>query len=398
MLPLLLTPLALAAPLAPCDRTYSTTELLDALDSAEGNFRKMDGEGFRFSEAAVAIRLICITEPLVPDVLARVYLVEALKAVLDKDDAHLATALAAMASSNPGYQIPLSLVPEGHPVRKAMTPASLLIREPVVAPLAVLDVGWIEVDGVHRAEAPVNRDVVLQRFGPDGQVVETQYVRAGESLERWSAGKKGKARLEVAAEAPPVPSVSPVPSRPPVAHRRLVSVRGSLDLMGGAYGSSELSPSSPPGFAGPAGRVAIGVEVGAGRLGGFAEAGWLGLVALPTASGSSGGAHSLVVAAGPQLRFGAVTLEAGPTWTLGAVHLDGLDCSAADCGEAASTGTGSVDGLVLAGGGVLTGDVRLGGPDSLLAIELTGSAVTDLARTAYWGGAGLRLGKRWVAN
>ena len=388
MLSLLLLSLAQAAPLAACERVYTTPDLTDALDSADGNFRKQDAEGFKFSASAVSTRLACMGEPLVPDVLARVYLVEALRAFLAKDDPRLAAALAAMASSNPGYQIPLALVPDGHPLRAAMKPASLLLRDPITTPLAAPDVGWIEVDGAHRAEAPTNRDVILQRYGGDGQITETMYVRAGESLAGWAGptpSQKPATTPRIVATATPLP----------LAAHRAFAVRGSLDVVGGGLGTPETTLENPPGFGGPGARIGVGVELGAGRFGGFAEVAWLGVFAPEAGSGANGSANGAVASIGPQLRIGTFTIEAGPAWSLSAVHLEGVDCGGDGCGGEATTGVGSAEGVVMAGGGVIGVDARLGGPDSMLAVAVGGGAVTDLTRASYWGGVGLRFGKRW---
>ncbi len=388
MLSLLLVSLAQAAPLTTCERVYTTPDLTDALDSADGNFRKQDAEGFKFSASAVSTRLVCMGEPLVPDVLARVYLVEALKAFLAKDDPRLAAALAAMASSNPGYQIPLSLVPDGHPLRAAMKPASLLLRDPVTTPLAAMAVGWIEFDGAHRSDVPTNRDVILQRFGGDGQITETVYIHPGDSLAAWIGPTPSQ---KPAATPRPVATAAPLP----LAIHRAFAVRGSLDIVGGGLGTPETTLENPPGFGGPGARLGVGVELGAGRFGGFAEVAWLGVFAPAAESGASGSANGAVASIGPQLRLGTFTLEAGPAWSLSAVHLEGVDCGGDGCGGEATTGVGSAEGVVMAGGGVIGVDARLGGPDSMLAVAVGGGAVTDLTRASYWGGVGLRFGKRW---
>ena len=190
-----------------CPHPYTTSELIDALDSAEQNFKKQDAPAFAASEAIVATRLACLTEPLVPDVLSRVYLTEALQAFLAKDDAHTASALAGMAASNPGYQLSLTLLPDGHPLRAAMTPASLLIRDPVTVPLPKIEVGWIEVDGTHRTDAPTNRDVILQRFDGTGAITETQYIHAGEPLDGWtSPGLATSTTIAAPLASPPTPA------------------------------------------------------------------------------------------------------------------------------------------------------------------------------------------------
>ena len=204
---------ALAAPLAECRRAYATPDVNDALDAAEHYFQAQDAANFREAEGRVLARLECVEDPLVPEVLARVYLLEALRAFLAKDSAAVASALAGMAASSPGYQIPLDLVPDGHPVRKAMARAGRLLRDPMVTPLAPMETGWIEADGEHRTDAPTNRDVVLQRFGPDGHVSETAYIHVGETLAAWTTvAVAPPSKWADQPEAPPGP-VDPPPEK-----------------------------------------------------------------------------------------------------------------------------------------------------------------------------------------
>lgn len=375
-----------------CPQPYTTSELIDALDSAEQNFKKQDASAFAASEAIVATRLRCLTEPLVPDVLSRVYLTEALQAFLAKDDAPTASALASMAASNPGYQLSLALIPDGHPLRAAMTSASLLIRDPVTVPLQKIEVGWIEVDGTHRTDAPTNRDVILQRFDGAGVITETQYIHAGEPLTGWTTPAN--------APAPPIAALSaspPLPPTPATTHPR-IALRGSFALVSGGLGYATPDTSAGPDLSGPGARAAVGLELGTGVFGAFAEAGWLGLTNLGDTSGSPASSHGALLAAGGQLRIGTVTVEAGPAWEVSAVHAENVDCPTTGCGGEASSGTATADGLLFSGGAVLAVDVRLGGPESMFALELEGGALSDLTRPTYWGGLGVRVGNRWAAS
>lgn len=100
---LLLAASAFALPVALCERVYKSSEAEDALDAAEAKFSSQDAPGFATSHAAVASRLSCLGEPLVPEVLARIYLIEALKSFLGKASSRTAAALAGMAAASPGY-------------------------------------------------------------------------------------------------------------------------------------------------------------------------------------------------------------------------------------------------------------------------------------------------------
>lgn len=185
---------------------------------------------------------------------------------------------------------------------------------------------------------------------------------------------------------------SPTTTHPPFA------LRGSLALVSGGLGYPSPDTAAGPDLSGPGARAAFGVEFGTGGFGGFAEAGWLGLTNLGDTSDSPASAHGALLAAGGQLRIGPVTVEAGPAWEVSAVHAEHVDCPTTGCGGESDTGTATADGLLFSGGAVLAVDIRLGGPDSALALELEGGALSDLTRPTYWGGIGVRIGKRWVAR
>lgn len=82
-----------------------------------------------------------------------------------------------------------------------MSRAGQLLRDPAVAPLDQPATGWIEADGEHRAEAATNRDVVLQRFGADGKVIETRCVHVGEGPDDWTVVPRAAAPVKKAPTA-----------------------------------------------------------------------------------------------------------------------------------------------------------------------------------------------------
>ncbi len=359
---------------ADCSRTYTTSELADAVDSAEGGFASADLDSFTFGEKAMRQRLRCVVEPLAPDVLARIHTIEALRAFLARDDAGTADALAGMAAADPGHQLPLKLIPDGHPVRAAMARASLLIRDPIGVPVAQMETGWIEVDGVHRADVPTNRNTVLQRFDADGQIVQTRYVHVGSSLAGWVLS-------EQSSEAPRSGSEEPAEIEMPGPRWR---AHGTLAGAGAAL-SDAPDTEPPPGFAGAGVLLGGGISLEGGTMGGFAALellGWTGGVAVDEVKLSG----NAVVVLGASFRAGPLVLGLGPAWQFGLVHLDRVDCPPDACAEVTAA---AANGLVAAPGGVLDVGVDLG--ESTWSIVVQGGGFYNGVRPFGYGAAGVRV-------
>ncbi len=156
-----------------CPRQFDTTEVLDAASLAEGSFTAMQAAPFAAARHTMEKRLECLNEVISPSAVARIERVEALGAFLDQRDAQVPQALAGLFAAEPGHQIPIALLPDGHPIRALITPAMLLLREDPGVTLPVPPSGWLEVDGTHALVAPIQRIAVLQQIDGQGAVVAT---------------------------------------------------------------------------------------------------------------------------------------------------------------------------------------------------------------------------------
>ncbi|MFZ5476722.1 MAG: hypothetical protein ACOZNI_08105 [Myxococcota bacterium] len=194
-----------AAPLGDCERRFDAADLLEAVRSADVRFVALDAAGFEAARAAVRDRLACVGEPLSGATIGAVHRVEAMGAFLDGDPP--AVALAGLLAADPGYQLPASLVPEGHPIRAAFGPAKELLRDSRARPLPALVEGWIEVDGSASTSVPATRAAVLQQIDAQGRVVETRYARPEDPVGGWTgeavpvAARRSRAPVAVAAGA-----------------------------------------------------------------------------------------------------------------------------------------------------------------------------------------------------
>ncbi|MDP2316162.1 MAG: hypothetical protein Q8P41_24910 [Pseudomonadota bacterium] len=202
---LLLVSVAHAELLADCAQTWNARGLLDVVESADINMGKMDTDGFLAARDTLLRRLACVNEPLSGTAVGAVHRVIATGAFLQKEDARIAPALAGLLAADPGYQLPLSLYPEGHPIRVLLSHGGLLARDPNTRPLVSLASGWLEVDGLATEKAPTARAAVIQQVDGQGAVVETRYVWPEADLGTWAGG----APLAAATPVKPVKPVKP---------------------------------------------------------------------------------------------------------------------------------------------------------------------------------------------
>lgn len=84
-------------------------------------------------------------------------------------------ALAGVFATEPGHQIPTSLLPDGHPIRGQVTAAMLYLHDDLGAELPKPGSGWIEADGAHVLRAPSLRGAILQSLDGQGAVLATHY-------------------------------------------------------------------------------------------------------------------------------------------------------------------------------------------------------------------------------
>ena len=169
--------LALLLPSFACETATRTSDVVEAAGRAEVAYGAMDDAAFEEAVGEVRERLGCLGEPLTVDGAAATHRVEALSAFLDGDadlaGAHFAAARVLL----PGWQLPSTMAPPGHPLREVFDAAETGSE---TLPLTVGGaVAWYQVDGLRREDVPAERPYVLQRFGFDGGVLDTR-LTAGE--------------------------------------------------------------------------------------------------------------------------------------------------------------------------------------------------------------------------
>ena len=285
--------------LADCPRMFDTNDILEAANFAEAAFTNVNKPAFVEGRAAMEARTACASEVLSVNAQARVHRVEALGAFLDGRLDRVPLALAGVFATEPGHQIPTSLLPDGHPIRGQVAGAMLYLRDDLGAELPVPASGWIEADGAHVLRAPSLRAAILQQLDGQGAVPATHYRWPDEAGFDWVVPVAG-----ASVAAANLGSTTATVARPPPgawAHRApwLVLSGASLITSGVLYA---LAADGRADFdAEPALDGSVGEEERASyraKLEGMA-------------TGTNGLSYGCYVAAGAGVAFGAV---AAVTW------------------------------------------------------------------------------------
>jgi hypothetical protein len=169
---------------AGCDQA----SLTEAISRAEVAFAAMDATAFDTAIADARDAFVCQTDALTPVVCADWHRVLALDAFLRDDGPDAVLAFHAALNTMPGYDLPTSIAPMGHPLRTQFEQAKLL------APGGTFDLpvpseGWVAIDGQRGQTAPSGRPFVFQRFDDRGHVADTRYVEVGAPMPDYPAQK-----------------------------------------------------------------------------------------------------------------------------------------------------------------------------------------------------------------
>lgn len=174
---LLLVP-SLAA--ADCPEPVGTTALQQAVEQAEVAFGTADLEGFQAAQARLQALLPCLESTAPRNLAAGVHRVEALRAFADREQDRAVGAFAAARAIEPGYAMPATVVPDGHPVRGLYDQSESV---DVVSEAAPRPAGaYLVFDGRPSDERPGNVPTIAQLVAEDGAVRTSAYLWPGDAL------------------------------------------------------------------------------------------------------------------------------------------------------------------------------------------------------------------------
>lgn len=177
---------------APCPETTSARALVREVSAGDAAFAELDDEGFNAALARSLEMVPCLSDPVTPGQAALFHKLHALGAFVERDDAGAVSHFRSVVASAPGYKLPESLAPEGHPLRThfAVAEGSTPVPEPL---LPVPRDGVVHIDGRRSTTAPLDRPFLYQRLDGAGQVVESALLRSHQQVPEYvSVGRTGK--------------------------------------------------------------------------------------------------------------------------------------------------------------------------------------------------------------
>ena len=176
---------AWAAPPGPCpDGGTTVAEFQAAARAGEAAFAAIDLQGLTQARDAALAVIPCLGERLPLAVAADFHRLMALAAFTSGDEQLVLAEFHAARRLVPGYQVPESVAPPGHPLLQLYDwsdDADEGRQDPTVGPPG----GHVVVDGVRGAARPRGISNIVQVYDAGERLIETRYLAPGEETPAW---------------------------------------------------------------------------------------------------------------------------------------------------------------------------------------------------------------------
>ncbi len=184
--------LGLASPAAlgqACEESVTARQLAQEVSSGDVAFADLDEDGFNAARWNAGQAVPCLNEPLSSGQVASFHRLQALGFFMDRDHANAVMSFKSVLAVAPGYDLPLSLAPDNHPLRVDFEVASGLAAGGSTK-LAEPEGGEVRIDGLVAEEAPMGRPYVFQYIDANGLVAQSAVVRPGMEMPAYPVGKQ----------------------------------------------------------------------------------------------------------------------------------------------------------------------------------------------------------------
>ena len=168
-----------------CQDYLRAKDLVRIITEGDTAFSALDDETFASARREAVKSVQCLEEPLSPGQAALLHKLQALGAFVDRDDAAAVASFHSLVLASPGYALPDSLAPEGHPLRTHFAVAEGMVVVPG-APLPTPKSGRVHVDGRPATAAPQGRPWVFQHIDDSGAVLGSALVASGEGVPEYA--------------------------------------------------------------------------------------------------------------------------------------------------------------------------------------------------------------------
>lgn len=176
---------------AKCEKPTTIAELMKISQDGEKAFAEMSLERLlTFSTRAKEIVVPCLSEKITTRDASAFHRLMALEAFTHNNKNRVVAEFHAARKLDPGYELPVDVAPEGHPLR-ALYDKSAFAEDGKLEVVFPPEGGYVTVGGVRNAPRPEKTPAIVQAFDPFNKVLETRYLQPGETLPSWGKNPFG---------------------------------------------------------------------------------------------------------------------------------------------------------------------------------------------------------------
>ncbi len=158
-----------------CESPITTVELDQRLQAAETAFGDLDLEGFFDATVGLEADVRCLRDSVPRAMTAELHRVLGLREFAQQDEERAKLAFAAARHIQPAYVLPMTLVPDGNPLRYAFEAIPLTVLE--TARVEKPDRGGdLRFDGSSSDQRPLVWPTLTQSFDADGAISGSAYL------------------------------------------------------------------------------------------------------------------------------------------------------------------------------------------------------------------------------
>ena len=176
-----------------CAGSTTIADFQAASAAGESAFAELDLDALNKAQAAGAHALTCLSEAVGTKDAAAFHRMIGLAAFTRHDLTDARAEFHAARRLEPGYAIPESVAPPGHPL-VALYDESANADEGELQAVQASAGGWIVVDGVRGSPRPMGVSVIVQRFDALGKLENSVYLSARAPLPSWAQPPRAVSR------------------------------------------------------------------------------------------------------------------------------------------------------------------------------------------------------------
>ncbi|MDG1480636.1 MAG: hypothetical protein P8R54_13660 [Myxococcota bacterium] len=195
---ILLTLITSAA--AECPASVPAQKVSQEISLGEVAFKNMDEELFRQVHDEIQLLVPCMSTPFNAAQATSFWRLSALAAFLSRDEDTVLTAFKSVIEISPGYMLPESIAPMGHPLQELFAQAmegSTSLDDVLPTPRS----GQVYVDGIASLSVPLSRPYLFQMTDESEQVVISQRVQAGQRPPGYATDRARSVNVPLAVTA-----------------------------------------------------------------------------------------------------------------------------------------------------------------------------------------------------